>query len=559
MARPISVSGNPRAQVLRSLSPAEDTICGLVDLLDFPLNPPDGDGVARGGSDFGIYRSRYDGYHVGEDWWTSRGHSSFGQPVYSIGHGQVTYAAPLGWGRDQGVVIVRHTFADGRQLLSFYGHLDPASVTLKAGDCVARGRQVGEIGRPRTPPHLHFEIRSHMPNEPGSGYWWEDPTLAGWLPPSLTIWQERMAASPGVAWLRPPASRDTSVIDLNEEHSVILLEDNQLIGLDLVDGHQRWLLTPEVRVEHAALDAVQSRLYAASQLGQIESYRLPDPLTNGEDLESGNVPQRSWAVDLDMVGFPVLIPLPQGGVILSAWDEMAALSQNGQLLWQVEDFDRLLDWAVVGDQLVLSTIGRGQSLWIVDRTGFKPWQGLMGGVLSPQNNEAYLFNDSGLHRVDPGDDSHETITEWPQDTLRSSDILVLEGGRILLAYVSRSDRRLILYDDEGNLVWQRALPDSFPGRPTLLSVDERPYLAIHDISSDAGSISIFAIDPELAGLTHLFTGGTRTPAAGQTSFHSAGEARLLINIGGGHLVALDLDSAAAAMASASESSRSLPQ
>ena len=32
--------------------------------------------------------------------------------------------------------------------------------------------------------HEHFEIRTHMPEEPGPGYWPTDPTEAGWLPPS---------------------------------------------------------------------------------------------------------------------------------------------------------------------------------------------------------------------------------------------------------------------------------------------------------------------------------------------------------------------------------------
>ncbi|HSG18603.1 MAG TPA: M23 family metallopeptidase, partial [Anaerolineae bacterium] len=124
IAQPISASGNPRAVSLQESTSQDGPLCGLVDLFDFPLNPPEGDGVARGGGDFGMYRGRYEKYHAGEDWWMSPWRASFGSPVYSIGHGRVTYAAPNGWGRDQGVVIVRHTFADGRQVLSFYGHLE---------------------------------------------------------------------------------------------------------------------------------------------------------------------------------------------------------------------------------------------------------------------------------------------------------------------------------------------------------------------------------------------------------------------------------------------------
>ena len=33
------------------------------------------------------------------------------------------------------------------------------SVTLQAGQCVARGQQIAVLGRPRSSPHLHFEIR----------------------------------------------------------------------------------------------------------------------------------------------------------------------------------------------------------------------------------------------------------------------------------------------------------------------------------------------------------------------------------------------------------------
>ncbi|MCA9920834.1 MAG: M23 family metallopeptidase, partial [Anaerolineales bacterium] len=202
-AVPIIISGNPRAAQLKAPEPDGRFPCGVVDTFDFPIDPPDAAGVRRGGVDFGVYRNRYAKYHAGEDWGGPAGSRNLGTPVYSIGHGLVTYAEPVGWGRDQGVVIVQHTLTDGRRLLSFYGHLDPDSVVLNAGECVVRGDQVGNIGQPRTTPHLHFEIRTQAPYETLTGYWPVDPTLAGWLPPSQTIWQQRIAASPGVEWIRP--------------------------------------------------------------------------------------------------------------------------------------------------------------------------------------------------------------------------------------------------------------------------------------------------------------------------------------------------------------------
>lgn len=549
-AQPISVLGDPRAVTLRTAPSQDDTRCGIVDLLDFPLNPPDGDGVARGGTDFGVYRSRYEQYHTGEDWWVSRGRSSFGAPVYSIGHGRVTYAAPLGWGRDQGIVIVRHSFDDGRQLLSFYGHLDPSSVTLNAGECLRRGRQVGLIGRPRTPPHLHFEIRTHMPNEPGGGYWWQDPVLDGWKPPSQTIWQERMSASPGVEWLRPPAGRNTMAVGMQDEHTFIVLEDHELTALDSATGEERWSVTPEDRIETATLDAIRPILYVAGQLGQIEAFRLPELAAGNSEAVQEEILSSLWVEDLDVVGIPTLIPHPQGGVVLAVWNDMIGLSATGEVLWQEDTFDRTLDWATVGDQLLLSTVGREQSVWTIDESGPRPWAGLTGGSLSAQSEYALLFNDQGLFKLNPDDGSHELLSEWPQDSLRASDVMALEDGSALVVYLSRSDRRLILFDSQGNVMWQRALPDSIAGTPTLQPVDGRPYLVAQSESGGTGSISVFAVDTGNVALARLFSGGTRMPRASQNSFHLAGNRRLLVNIGGGHLVALDLRSAAEGMVTA---------
>ena len=182
---PMHVTGNPRAVALQAPVAQEGAPCGLVDLFDFPLDAPHGRDARGGGSDFGIWRDRFDGYHAGEDWWIGGGRGSLGKSVYSIGHGEVTYAEPLGWNRDKGVIIIRHTFPGGRSLLSFYGHLDEDSLKVEAGDCVRRGEMIGKIGRPTTSPHLHFEIRTYMPFAPGRGYMPDDPTLAGWVPPPL--------------------------------------------------------------------------------------------------------------------------------------------------------------------------------------------------------------------------------------------------------------------------------------------------------------------------------------------------------------------------------------
>ena len=232
-ALPVLISGNPRSAALTSAEPQSGAPCGVVDLLDYPLSPPNAEDIIRG-HDFGEYRSYYGGYHTGEDWWGPGGRS-FGLRVYSTGHGTVTYAAPRGWGAHGGTVVVQHVLSDGTSILSFYGHLDPSSVVLATGDCVARGEPVGRIGGPSSPPHLHFEIRRHTPS--GRDQDWQGPQLGGWEPPSQTIWDHRIANSPGVVWTRPSAAwRGTKVLGMLDDDTLIVFEDGRLLGISVVNG-----------------------------------------------------------------------------------------------------------------------------------------------------------------------------------------------------------------------------------------------------------------------------------------------------------------------------------
>lgn len=129
----------------------------LADGFDYPVGKPDGEGyyVARG----------WLRHHPGEDWnGLGGGNTDLGDPVYSIGNGLVVFArdARRGWGN---VVIVRHSFIEGGQLQtadSFYAHLE--RVTVREGQQVVRGEQIGTIGTNRGmySAHLHFEIRRNL-------------------------------------------------------------------------------------------------------------------------------------------------------------------------------------------------------------------------------------------------------------------------------------------------------------------------------------------------------------------------------------------------------------
>lgn len=134
----------------------------LADGFDYPVGKPDGVGYYKSrGLRLNVPR------HMGEDWnGNGGGNSDLGDPVYTVGHGLVTYAADARgrWGK---VVIVRHAFREpktGKVLCcqTLYGHLD--RIDVKLGQIVRRGDQVGTIGSNRGmyPAHLHTELHFNV-------------------------------------------------------------------------------------------------------------------------------------------------------------------------------------------------------------------------------------------------------------------------------------------------------------------------------------------------------------------------------------------------------------
>ncbi|MCA9978512.1 MAG: peptidoglycan DD-metalloendopeptidase family protein [Anaerolineales bacterium] len=538
-AVPISVSGDPREAVLREPERQDNAFCGIVDTLDFPLDPPEALSVSYGGQGFGRFRSRYDQYHAGEDWQLVRGRSNLGKPVYAIGHGRVTYANPNGWGRDKGVIIIRHTFADGSTVLSFYGHMDPPSVTLRVGDCVVRGQKIAEIGEPRTPPHLHFEIRTHMPEEPGPGYWPTDPTEVGWLPPSQFIWEKRMAAQKGVVWTRPFTTEGTQNIGLIDEETLVIKEGSQLIGLGVSDGQLRWQQTFTDTVTTAIFDAVEPLLYTGSRLGQVAAY----PLLEADNGTTSFSEEPLWQTDLALVGSPLLLPLPGGGVVVSVRQALTAVATDGAILWQAEIAQRLFDWVSTTDGLILTVSGRDGPLYSLTASGLQAWPVAMNGRARSVGNQIWLYADDGLYRLDLAALTAELLYQLPQSFMGLGSIIALPDGGALIAHQERGDRRLIAFNADGTVQWERSYAQLGTGESRLLLHNGRPYLLLQTGSDITTQFFLYAIDRENSGLTHIFTGGTREPILGDNWVVSLNENLLLMNIGGGSMAVLDVAAA----------------
>ncbi|MEQ1717456.1 MAG: M23 family metallopeptidase [Hyphomicrobium sp.] len=119
----------------------------------FPLGAPTGASVVR---DFGL---QYDDLaqkktqHDGVDF-----EAAAGDPVYAAQGGRVIEAGQKG---DLGLYLrIDH----GGGVQTGYGHLGQS--TLKAGDCVTPGQEIGKAG-PLPGPRLHFEVwRDGQPVNP---------------------------------------------------------------------------------------------------------------------------------------------------------------------------------------------------------------------------------------------------------------------------------------------------------------------------------------------------------------------------------------------------------
>ncbi len=160
--------------------------CPVVERVRFPVDPQ----AFRIVQGYAVPNVRHHGrYHTGEDWFGRTASDTLGQPVHAIANGRVTYAYPLGWGRDGGVVILEHLMPDGTVYYSQYGHLresDSVKFPLPF-TCVEEGAVLGVIGDARPAPHLHFEIRTGGRDLTGPGYTWVHPDHDIYTNPSAFV------------------------------------------------------------------------------------------------------------------------------------------------------------------------------------------------------------------------------------------------------------------------------------------------------------------------------------------------------------------------------------
>lgn len=517
-AIPIAIADDLREQREATPVAQRGAPCGVVDFFDFPLAAPEGLGAGARWP-FGRYSDRYSGIHAGEDWVYDFG-SSLGKPVYAIGHGQVLYAAPLGWGVDKGTMIIRHTFADGRTIMSFYGHLDPPSVVLNAGDCVTRGQQIAAIGQPRGRPHLHFEIRRIFPDRPGPGYWSIDPTLAGWEPPSEYIWDERMTTAPGVRWTRVFTDSAAISLGLLNNNLFAVYELDQLAALDVDTGHSQWQRPISGTLRQALIDTNRQTIYVVTITGTLTAYDVTG--------------SPRWSLDLGTSARSTLLPLPGGGVTVYADQQLTAFAPNADRLWQTTNVAQPIAWLMDGERLLFSTHDDQSdqtATYALDRSGQITRLAPIGGQLAVSRGRLFIYTPMGIYRVG-ADQTIELAKSLDEAWSAEGDFVAAYDGTLIVSHRGLRDRRLIALNPDGTLRWERSVAELGHTAPKLIALGRSVYAATSE--SD-----VLQIDLATGEARRVFDGGGDLFVPGRISAAELPRGRLLIDFRQGRLIALD--------------------
>ncbi|WP_022888106.1 M23 family metallopeptidase [Agromyces italicus] len=88
-----------------------------------------------------------------------------GTPILAVADGRVVFAGPRGtYG---GLIILEHTVA-GQTVATYYAHMYESGIHVDAGDSVAAGQHIGDVGSAgkSTGPHLHLEIHPDGQGQP---------------------------------------------------------------------------------------------------------------------------------------------------------------------------------------------------------------------------------------------------------------------------------------------------------------------------------------------------------------------------------------------------------
>jgi hypothetical protein len=471
--------------------------CGVVDSIDYPIDITDT--LTQRYDDFALFRARFFGNHLGID----IGFERWGDPVYAAARGIVTLSNITEWDTEKGVVVVRHTFPDGTTAYTLYGHMEVGETVAfpPEGSCVERGDVVGLIGWPsRGLPHLHYEIRTGLPNEGGPGYIEGNPLTSGWYHPIdfTELWQTRL--EPGFIEARtftevpalPPVALD--------DGSTVLAGAQSLTGF--LNGVQVWQITTDgVIVGLGALPG--GRVAAHTRSGQVlvlQGARFAGVFT----VEAMDAP-------FQVVNGDTLVFVTRDG-------GLAAYGADGGARWTLPtvpgaDADgavmRVGDFRGDGSAVALGLRVNGETTWrMVDGAGTVVFEGTYSGVVTSAaspDGSWLLLNDTSLLRIAGGQAT--PVTTLSVVAGRAARIAFDNAGNTYV-YANDADATLLSLDSAGDVRWRVTYPLPSTSLAPLMSLGGGCLLYTLDVD---GMLNVFsAATGELAGQRQLYAGGDRS-------------------------------------------------
>lgn len=454
--------------------------CGIVDDFGFPV--PDVD-VSR--TDFGIYRTRWGGLHVGIDVAFRR----HGDPVVAAARGRVTYSDTEGWDTEKGVVVLTHTFPDGTLINTLYGHMEEMNgYTFPPMDsCVEKGDIVGAVGDPdNSAPHLHFEVRTRYRHEGGPGYTDRNPLELGWLHPVDFIYRARVMVDPAYRGSISFTDRLSAPPVLLPSGQYVLPHSRYLEGVG-PGGVSLWRFDTVGSVTDL-IGLPDNRALAITSENQV--LIVSNGSVNGLWLLGGNAAPGAM-LDTDRL------------IVVLNRDTVAAYSLEGMPLWSVGPLpSRITQWAHSGDRYAF--VGMDGSLRVLDRDG----QMLLETRLSPapqvfagSPGSFVVLQGETLQTLD-ATLALQTVVQMPRSATSGAQVVTAGDGRMYL--YPGEGRSLYAYNPAGELQWIGYLPGESVRSPQL-AVGGGKLVSV--LTADGTLLNFDTFDGRLLGQHELYTGG----------------------------------------------------
>jgi hypothetical protein len=462
--------------------------CGVVDALGYPL-----DDLAEGYDDFALYRARFGGNHVGID----IGFDRWGEPVRAAARGRVTYSDIEGWDTEKGVVIVEHTFPDNSVAYTLYGHMEQTDTIFfpSVGACVTPDTILGGIGWPsRGRPHLHYEIRSFMPNDGGPGYVTNNPLDAGWYHPLDFTQLWRIRFTPG--YLKSTTFKQVPSLPpvMLDSGQYALASGNTIQGGPST-GEVLWQVeTDGVITGIAGLPG--DRVVAHTRGGQAFT------LQNGRYAALWTVE----GLDEPFVTLGETLVFAQPGGALAAYDAA------GTALWTVpavSDAGRVTHFEASGQQVAVGVRAAEGIIWrLVDAQGQVTFTGQFDDqpLVAPAWDGSWIGLDGAQFKRFVQGENHTYGSIGLTPGRAAAATVDLLGNSYV--YMGSSANTLISLNPDGGLRWQVIYPQTASSLAPLLRTGSGCLLYTLDAT---GILNIFSTATgDLIHQMELYAGGDRS-------------------------------------------------